>query len=143
MKRVLQIILIVIYFNSSLCGQSVSVSKVVQFLISQDRTIIDLELKKLGFKFIEKKKFDEFIQYTYFKNGMSGKEKINVGTNDELFCIQYFTTADAFNIYKAKLLTDDFHFAYNYKENQYYENESMRIGLNEKSSIISCFVPLK
>ena len=60
MKRVLQIILIVIYFNSSLCGQSVSVSKVVQFLISQDRTIIDLELKKLGFKFIEKKKFDEF-----------------------------------------------------------------------------------
>lgn len=139
---------IIIFSAMFLCtistfGQSVSASKILNFLNSQNTTTIGADLKKVGFTFKGKSEFDGFTEFSYLKNGNYGLEKINIGYNDELFSVVYKTSPEAFNGYKAKLLTSDFQYTYSFKNSKYYENENMRIGINEVSNIISCFVKLK
>ena len=142
MKQII-IFLTIFLCTTSAFGQSVSASKILNFLDSQNTSAIGTELKKVGFTFKGKSQFDGFTEFSYQKSGKYGLEKINIGFNDELFSVVYKTSQDAFNAYRTKLLTDDFQHAYNFKNTQYYENGSMRIGINKTSYIISCFVKLK
>lgn len=130
-------------FTISAFGQSVSVSKILNFLKDQNLTTIGADLKKVGFNFKGKSEFDGFTEFAYQKKGNSGLEQININYNDELFSIVYKTSTEAFSAYKAKLLTNDFQYAYSYKNSKFYESENMRIGINENSSIISLFVKVK
>ncbi len=136
-------LLFILFCSFSVFGQSVSASKILNFLNSQNTTTIGAELKKVGFTFKGKSNFDGNTEYSYYKNGRFGLEKFNVTSNDELFSIVYKTSPEAFQAYKHKLLTNDFEYAYEMRNNKYYENGSMRIGINENSSIISLFVKLK
>lgn len=136
-------LLFIIFCNCSVFGQSVSASKILNFLNSQNTTTIGAELKKVGFTFKGKSNFDGYTEYAYNKNGLYGLEKFNITLNDELFAISYKTSPEAFQAYKIKLLTNDFVYAYEMRNNKYYENGNMRIGINENSSIISLFVKLK
>lgn len=142
MKRTITLIIILFCSITVFC-QSVSTSKILNFLNIQNITTIGTELKKVGFTFKGKSNFDGYTVYAYNKNGRYGLEKFNVGFNDELFTIVYKTSPEAFQAYKLKLLTNDFVYAYEMRNNKYYENENMRIGINENSSIISLFVKLK
>lgn len=142
MKRTITL-LIILFCSISVFSQSVSASKILNFLNNQNTTSIGTELKKVGFTFKGKSNFDGYTEYAYNKNGRYGLEKFNVTLNDELFSIVYKTSPEAFQAYKLKLLTNDFEYAYEMRNNKYYENGSIRIGINENSSIISLFVKLK
>lgn len=142
MKKIITFLAIFLC-TTSIFGQSVSASNILNFLNIQNTTTIGNELKKIGFTFKGKSQFDGFTEFSYQKNGNYGLEKINIGYNDELFSVVYKTSQDAFNAYKTKLLTNDFQHAYNFKNTKYYENGTVRIGINETSHIISCFVKLK
>ena len=119
-------------------AQSISASKMLFFVNLQNPSKISTELKKLGFLSSIKDK-GEFTMYEYKK----GSEYLTITRNDELFMVVYRPSYSAYSVLKSKLLTGDYVYAYNYKNNDYYENSKMRIGVNELNGIISLFKPLK
>ncbi|WP_146228835.1 hypothetical protein [Mesonia sp. K7] len=112
---------------------------------SQDCEEISQELEFLGFEYDGENKISEaFIAQTYFINTTYGLETFNFAKNDELFAIVYnIANNDFLEIIKSKLVTNEFSFAYSFKDVKFYENNKMRIGINEKSNILSFFVALK
>ncbi|MCC2600498.1 hypothetical protein [Sphingobacterium sp. FBM7-1] len=138
-------ILYLFIFFSTTCtyAQSVSVSKLMKILKTQNLTDISSELKELGFIYRGKRQQDGFSIMPYTKkNTIETTEELVVSVNDELFSLLYKVNPNFFNAYKSKLLTDDFSYSYEANGNRYYENNNMRIGFNEKSYIISLFTKL-
>lgn len=97
----------------------------------------------MGFVFNKKYTEPNFTEYSYNKNGSSGLEKFNIGFNDELFMIVYKPATNFYSSMKEIMLTNDFAYSYSFKNNKYYVDGSMRIGINDINEIISFFVKLK
>ena len=126
-------------------GQSVSASKIISFLESQNNTEITQNLKTLGFVFKGKSKvIGNFYEYMFYSTTDYGTELLSISQNDELFGVVYkLANSNFFNSLKEKLLTSEFGYAYSYKNTKYYESTNMRIGVNSESRILSFFVALK
>lgn len=125
-------------FSQGFYSQSLSASKILNFTNSQNIKLISNELKQKGFVLKVRNK-GGFTFYDFNKQ----EEVISITRNDELFMVVYKCNFSVFQVMKSKLLTPDFVYSYNYKNNDYYENSKMRIGVNNLNGIISVFKPLK
>lgn len=126
---------------STAYGQSVSVTKILSLVESRSVDIVSKELFELGFKLEESTVEDGFKIKQFSKHIKSNKESMMISINSELFMTSYKTTQkEAYDILKQKLLTSNFKYAYSYKNNLYYESNSMRIGLNNSANIITLIV---
>jgi len=144
MKRIYLAILIIFGTTYNLSAQSLSTSKILDYLEKQDMSIISADLVKLGFTSTEKKETTVFKGYGYSKNDEFGSEKVNIAINDELFSVIYKpATKNIYSAIKEKMLTKDFPYSYSYQATKYYESSAMRIGINDRNSIISFFVKKK
>lgn len=134
----------IVLISSSTYGQSLSASKILTFLESQNTTEIITELNSSGFKSIGQESDYNIGIQSFIKSDRLGKEHIELGNNNELFMIIYKPVSkEYFTALKSKLLTSEFIYAYELKNNKYYESKNMRIGVNTKSNILSFFVALK
>jgi len=139
LKAILVIIAVVIASNIN--AQSISASKIFKYLDNQKQTEISKELLSMGFVFRGKETHYNATWYSYHKTGSYGLEKFTVSYMDELFCIIYEpATNEVYSTFKEIMLTRDFGYSYSYKNTKYYENDRMRIGVNDTSKIISFFV---
>lgn len=123
-------------------SQSISASRILYYANSQNIGVVTKELKQLGFQ-TRTDSSEGYPIYQFAKKASRGVENIEMGRNSELFMLTYKPAPDVYIIIKNKILTSDFQFAYNYKNAKFYENGKMRIGVNDKSGIISVFKPLK
>jgi hypothetical protein len=123
--------------------QSLSASKILNFLEVQKITVIKSELAKCKFKYLDKQFVDGTETYAFNEIGNFGMELIYVSKSDELFSIVYKMPNDIYLALKDKLLTKEFFYSYSFKNSMYYESENMRIGINDESSILSFFVRIK
>lgn len=135
-------LIFVLSLSTNAISQSVTASKILSYLKSQSQIEISKDLVKIGFVFDKKYTEPNLTEYSYNKNGNYGIEKFNISFNDELFMIVY-KPANSYSSMKEIMLTNDFVYSYSYKNNKYYVNGSMRIGINDTSGIISFFVKLK
>jgi hypothetical protein len=124
-------------------AQSVSIGKIFKYLEKQEQTEISKELVKLGFVYKGKMVDYGLTQYKYEKNGTYGLELFSYGFSDELFALSYKLTLNFYPTMKEIVLTNDFVYSYSAKNVKFYENNSMRIGVNDTSKIILFFVNLK
>lgn len=125
-------------------AQSISASKIINYLDSQKQSEISSDLLRLGFVLTEKKETAMFTGRAYTKKSGYGIESLNLAVNDELFSIIYKpATSDIYSAIKEKMLTKDFIYSYSYQVTKYYESSNMRIGINDTSKTISFFVTLK
>ena len=86
---------------------------------------------------------DGYLLYWFHKESSLGVELLQIGKNSELFMLLYVPAKAYFSTYKELLLTNDFDYKYSGPNDKYYENETMRIGINSNKGIISLFVNLK
>ena len=140
MRKIFTIFLMVVSVITF--GQSLCASKLLQFASSQNISIITKELKQLGFQ-TRTDNSEGYPIYQFAKKTSRGLEKIEMGNNSELFMFIYKSESAVYEILKSKILTSDFKYSYSYKNTKYYENEKMRIGVDDKNGIISIFKPLK
>lgn len=134
-------IIFALCMSADMSAQSISASKIISYLNGQNISDISSDLLKLGFISGEKKKTSIFSGYAYSKNSEYGTEKLNIAINDELFSIIYSpATQSMYSAIKEKMLTKDFKYSYSHQVTKYYENTTMRIGVNDSSKIISFFV---
>jgi len=140
MKKILLIVAMCI-FTSLMCNaQSISASKIMKYIENQKQTEIAKELLSMGFVYDGKETNNNMTMYSYSKKANNGLEKLTIGYNDELFIVHYKpTTNEIYSSIKEKMLTSDFGYSYSYKTTKYYENGSMRIGVNDTSKSISFF----
>lgn len=125
-------------------AQSISASKIINYLDGQKQIEISADLLKLGFIQTEKKETSMFKGYAYTKKSSYGIENFNLAINNELFSIIYKpATSDIYSAIKEKMLTKDFIYSYSYQTSKFYENSNMRIGVNDTKCIISFFVKKK
>lgn len=142
--RQLYVFLAIVLFSFSSYGQSVSASKILTFLTSQNVSNIKSELTSSGFKSLGQKRDYNIEIQSFMKSDRLGKEHIEIGKNSELFMLVYRPVSkEYFTALKSKLLTSDFVYAYELKNNRFYESENMRIGVNTQSGLLSFFVALK
>jgi len=126
-------------------GQSISASKIFEFLQHQQTSKIVADLTSKQFKYMTTNTNSSYgiTLKEYSKEGSLGKENFTFGKNNELFMIIYHpATSATFEAYKTKFLTADFGYAYSYKDTKYFENGSMRIGINEVRCNLSFFCKL-
>jgi len=144
MKKLLGL-LGVILISISTYGQSVSASKIISFIESQNKTEITQKLKILDFTYKgESEIIGNLKEYKFYTTSKYGTELISIGQNDELFFVTYkLANSNFFNSLEEKLLTSKFQYAYSYKNTKYYESSNMRIGVDIKNNILSFFVALK
>lgn len=128
---------------SFIYSQSISVSRIYSFLKTQDQKAIVNELVSKGFSFSEKTTDYGITTKIYSKTGSYGKEGFTIGFNNELFLIVYHPVPSYYSSLKEKVLTSDFVYAYKNGNAKYYENGSMRIGINDIQGNVSFFVKLK
>lgn len=137
-------LIILLGISTNTNAQSISASKIINYLGSQKQTEISADLLQLGFIQTEKKETTMFKGYAYTKKSSYGIENFNLAVNDELFSIIYKpATSDIYSAIKEKMLTKDFIYSYSYQATKYYESSNMRIGANDTNKIISFFVKLK
>lgn len=120
-------------------SQSLSVTKVVGYASESNMNVITQDLQQKGFS-LKKSTAEGYPMYSFKK---SNGEVINVTRNDELRMVVYKPSYEVYKVFKNKLLTKEFQFAYSYRNNDYYESNFMRIGANDINGIISIFKPLK
>ncbi len=121
-------------FTGLLYGQSISASKIHEFLNSQNVKSISDYLTTKDFVYQN----DILI-----KKGAYGYEALSFFKNDELFGIAYQPAGEFYSSYKEKLLTPDLKYVYQGGGNEYYENNDMRIGVNNTTKMITFFKALK
>lgn len=137
-------IFIMLCISITINAQSISASKILNYLNSQKQTTISADILKLGFTQTEKKETSTFSGYAYTKKDKMGTENLNIAVSDELFSIIYKpATAAIYSALKEKMLTKDFTYPYSHQATKYYESTNMRIGINDTSKIISFFVKRK
>ena len=119
--------------------QSLSITKVVGYASESNMNLISSELQQKGFT-LQKSTVDGYPMHSYKK---SSGEVINITRNDELRMVIYKPSYEVYKVFKNKVLTKEFQYAYSYKNNDYYESNFMRIGYNDLNGIISFFKPLK
>ncbi|MGY5351545.1 hypothetical protein ACXGQW_03110 [Wenyingzhuangia sp. IMCC45533] len=137
----------ILAFSCLLClssyGQSLSVTKLTQFLESQDFKIIESKLIAMSFVVDSKNKEYNTITTTYFKKGSLGSEMLIVGKSDEIFSLVYKPSKKQFySVLKQKFLTNDFKHAFSAKGHVFYESDYMRIGIKDSSNILNLIVNL-
>ncbi|MEI8203361.1 MAG: hypothetical protein WCH34_10145 [Bacteroidota bacterium] len=137
------IIILITFFSTFTYSQSISVSRIYTFLETQNQKAIVRELVSKGFSFSEKSTDYGMTMKTYIKTGSYGKERLVIGFNDELFLIIYNPTTSFYSTLKEKVLTSDFEYAYKHGDAKFYENGSMRIGINDKIGNVYFYVKLK
>ncbi|MGY0426805.1 MAG: hypothetical protein ACWIPI_08265 [Polaribacter sp.] len=144
MKLIIQMVIIALLAATKIQAQSISASKILNILDSQNSVKIKSELVDLGFKYM-REETDYNVQINSFmKSDRMGREHIGLGKNSELFMFVYKpANKDIYNILKSKLLTSEFKYSYSYKDDKFYESDNMRIGIKDKFNIISFFVALK
>lgn len=143
-KNILSALFLLCFFTigtKNAIAQSVSASKIYEFLESQNPKQILKDITAKGFKYKSDLLMSDygFNAKAYQKNASLGTEYFTVGNNDELFIIIYRPILKAYSGYKEKLLTSDFKYSYLYKNIKYYENSFMRIGINDKTGDLSFF----
>lgn len=138
----LSLLFFVLAFTNNTNAQSVSASKILNYLENQKQTEISNALIKAGFQSDGKETNYNGTLYSYHKAGTYGLEKFSFGYTEELFSIIYKPASNFYSAMKEKMLTSDFVYSYSYKETKYYENGSMRIGVNDVAKTISFFVIL-
>ena len=144
MKILIQIVIIALLATTKIQAQSVSASRILNILDSQSLVKIKSELVELGFTYMGEETDYNVQINSFMKSGRMGREHIEVDKNSELFMLVYKpANKDLYNILKSKLLTSEFKYSYGYKDDKFYESDFMRIGIKDKSNIISFFVALK
>ncbi|AZA52759.1 hypothetical protein [Chryseobacterium sp. G0201] len=141
MKKYLHLYLL-LFLPLLYTSQSISASKLLDYINIQNSETITKELKQLGFQ-TRVDNSEGYPIYRFAKETSRGIEKIEVGKNTELFMITYRPEYTAYEILRNKILTSDFQYAYSYKSTKYYENSTMRIGADNTNGIISVFKQLK
>lgn len=141
MKNIFFILTIVLFSNCY--SQTLSKTEIFSHLESQKLEIIKNLLIKDGFIYDKMTNTDGFLLYWFHKESNLGVELLQVGKNNELFMLLYVPVKSYFSTYKELLLTNDFEYKYSTSNDKYYENETMRIGINNNKDIISLFVNLK
>lgn len=137
-------LVILLGISTNTNAQSLSASKIINYLHGQNQTEISADLLMQGFILAEKKETAMFKGYAYTKKSSYGIENFNLAVNDELFSIIYKpATTDIYSAIKEKMLTKDFIYSYSYQTTKYYESSNIRIGVNDTNKIISFFVKLK
>jgi DNA polymerase III delta subunit len=124
-------------------SQSISVGRVYSFLKTQDQKAIVKELVSNGFSFSEKTTDYGISTKIYSKTGSYGKEGFTIGFNNDLFLILYHPAPSYYSSLKEKVLTSDFVYAYKNGNAKYYENGSMRIGINDTQGNVSFYVKFR
>lgn len=138
------ILLMLIALSSQVYGQSISASQIITILNSQNNSKVEDNLKSMGFKFMSKEEDNGIQISSYMKSGRYGSEHLELGRNKELYMFVYKpASSDFYEALKEKFLTSEFQYSYTFKNAKYYETTEMRLGINNSSSIISFFVPLK
>ena len=138
-KKYILMISCLLGLNSN--GQSLSFTKIIDMLESQDLKLINSKLRSNNFKIEDEKDEYNTQTLTYLKKGSLGIESIIIGKNDELFVIVYKPSEQKYySVLKQKFLTKDFKYSYSAKGNIYYESSNLRLGLKDSSRIISFFV---
>lgn len=143
MKKLSLILFLIAYLFIPTKAQSVSKEKINIYLKSQNLKFIESGLAKLGFIYNRKEMKGDDIIYFYEKGVNFDKEYFNVGYNARLFILQYVPIKNYFTKYKKALLTPDFVYKYTYGNSKYYENNIIRIEIDENVSIISFFINKK
>lgn len=132
-----------LFLPAFLNAQSLSYSKLNDYLSNQSYQYIEADLTSKGFKYVKTTDEPNYYQKGYSKTSIDGKENISIVRNDEMFSLVYQPTTEAFNSLMQIILTPDFEYSYSYKNIKYYENGYRRVGINSEKGILSLFVNLK
>ena len=144
LKYSVLIIITLTFLSLPTYAQSISASQIISILKDQnDSKAIDM-LKSMGFKKMSSESENGSVVTSFLKSKDDELEHLELGKNLELYMLVYKpSNNDVYNTYKEMFVTSDYEYSYSFKNANYYESQEMRIGLNDQSSIISFFVPLK
>ena len=130
-------------YLSSLSAQSISSTKIYEYLNIQNSKTISMDIESKGFQFKGTAKAPNGNVNHYAKDSSYGHEKFSLFSNDELFAVVYKPGREYYESYKERMLTSDFKYSYSSGKDKYYENGKIRIGINSDDGILSFFADLK
>lgn len=135
-------VLLTIFHYSCLEAQSISATKIYEYLVLQNTSSISKDIESKGFVYKTSAKAPNGNFSYYVKDSSYGHEACSLMSNDELFGIIYKPDRKYFESYKEKMLTSDFNYSYSVGKDKYYENGKLRIGINGEDGILSFFSDL-
>lgn len=142
MKKILILLITISAITSNITAQSISPSKIFEYLASHNLSFIKNDLEKRGFNYkIDKRELATMHLFT------KGLETVGVTLSEEqknVFILNYIVNSkEYFNKLVENFKTDDMEYVNSYKNNDYYKNKMMMLGINELNNVITFTIKIK
>lgn len=137
MKQIITLFLVLSSFFVN--AQFITSDKIFDILSSNDLPSIKTVLLNNGFEYKLEEK--NGVQMNTFKKG---NETLSITISNYVFTLTYITNSfENFNQIKSHFKTGDMQYKNSYKNNKYYTNSKMILGINEINKGLAFIIKIK